>query len=96
MIKFIWDENKNASNIKKHGVSFYEAMTVFEDEEGLLIYDDGHSEAEDRFVLIGASNLDNIIVVCHCYRDNEETIRIISARKATKKEKKEYFERILK
>lgn len=93
MIKFAWDEKKNKTNIKKHGISFDEAATVFFDENALLIYDDPHSETEDRFIILGISDKSNMLVVCHCYRDNEETIRIISARKADKGETKDYYER---
>ena len=94
MISFEWDENKNQKNIVKHGISFKEASTVFYDEEALLISDKEHSEEEDRFVLLGLSRQSNLLIVCHCYRGLEERIRIISARKATKKEQKQYYERI--
>lgn len=93
MIKFEWDENKNILNIKKHGVDFVEASSVFFDDDALLIIDDRHSENEDRFVLIGLSQKSRILIVCHCYRKYEndiETIRIISSRKATKNEVKQY------
>ena len=90
MIKFEWDKKKNDTNIKKHGVSFIEASSVFLDDFALLIPDPDHSVDEDRFVIIGLSNLYRLIIVCHCYRGNEETIRIISARKATKNETKTY------
>ena len=91
MIKFEWDDNKNQINIKKHGISFEEASSVFYDEDSLIITDDEHSETEDRFILIGFSFKANLLVVCHCYRQNESIIRIISARKATKSERKEYL-----
>ena len=91
MLKFEWDENKNQTNIKKHGISFEEASSVFYDEEALVINDDAHSKDEDRFVLIGFSYKYNLLVVCHCYRQNETIVRIISARKATKNERKEYI-----
>ena len=91
MLKFEWDENKNKLNIKKHGISFEEARTVFYDDEALIISDESHSEDEERFVLIGFSHKFNLLVVCHCYRQNESIIRIISARKATKNERKEYL-----
>jgi len=93
MIQFIWDERKNQTNIKKHGVSFESAIAVFDDENGILIYDEPHSCYEERFVLIGLNKQNNLLTVCHCYRDNEETIRIISARRATKNETKQYFEK---
>ena len=93
MIKFNWDENKNKANIKKHGVSFEEASSVFYDEEALIINDSAHSRDEERFVLIGFSYKYNLLVVCHCYRQNDEIIRIISARKATKTERNIYLEK---
>lgn len=90
-IVFQWDENKNVTNKKKHGISFEEAQTVFYDEEALLIDDPEHSEDEERFIILGFSNRANMLVVCHCYRENETVIRIISARKATKNETKQYI-----
>lgn len=90
MIQFEWDENKNTTNKRKHQVSFEEAATVFFDENALLISDDEHSEEEDRYVIIGMSVEARLIVVCHCYRNNEKIIRIISARKATKNESLQY------
>ncbi len=92
MIKFEWDENKNTINKKKHNISFEEAMTVFYDEEALLINDPEHSEEEERFILLGFSQKANLLVVCHCCRNSETVIRIISARKATKNESKQYYE----
>lgn len=91
MLKFEWDENKNQTNIKKHGISFEEASSVFNDDDALILADEAHSKQEDRFILIGFSFKYNLLVVCHCYRQNESVIRIISARKATKTEKKEYL-----
>ena len=90
-LQFIWDENKDKINQKKHTVSFQEAQTVFLDDNAQMIYDTDHSEGEDRFLLLGISMRLRIIVVCHCYRENDETIRIISARKATKKEEEQYY-----
>ncbi len=90
-IKFEWDYNKNIINIKKHGVSFNEASTVFSDEDALVIPDPDHSVDEERFIILGNSNEANLLVVCHCMRESETTIRIISARKATKTETKEYY-----
>ena len=90
-IYFQWDENKNAVNKKKYGISFEEAKTVFYDEEALLIDDPEHSKDEERFIILGFSNMANMLVVCHCYRENETVIRIISARKATKNEAKQYI-----
>ena len=90
MIKFIWDKTKAASNEKKHGVSFDEAITVFNDENGRVIFDPDHSEDEDRFILLGLNSSLKILVVCHCYRENDSQIRIISARKATRNEREQY------
>lgn len=87
---FEWDENKNAINKKKHHVSFEEAQTVFEDENALVIDDPEHSEEEERFIILGFSLKANLLVVCHCYRASESVIRIISARKATTNEAKQY------
>ncbi len=92
-IRFDWDENKNVSNKKKHKVSFEEAKSVFYDEHARLIADPGHSQAEDRFILLGMSYKLRVLVVVHTYRESDETIRIISARKATKKETKLYERR---
>ncbi len=92
MIRFEWDENKNTINRQKHKISFEEAKTVFYDENALLIDDPDHSETEDRFILLGLSREAKLLVVCHCYRQSDTVIRIISARKATKNEAK-YYER---
>ena len=92
MIKFQWDENKNQINIQKHGISFEEASSVFYDSDALVLNDEAHSDAEDRFILIGFLYKYNLLVVCHCYRCSETVIRIISARKATKNETKQYNE----
>jgi len=89
-MRIIWDENKNHENIKKHHVSFEEAETVFYDPNGKLIDDPDHSGDEDRFIILGLSKMLRLLVVCHCFRENDETIRIITARKATKKEIKYY------
>ena len=86
MITFKWDEKKNSINLTKHHVSFDEAVSVFLDNNGLLIDDPDHSEQEERFVMMGMSNKGNVLIVCHCYRNDDEIIRIISARKANKKE----------
>ena len=85
-LNFIWDENKNKSNQKKHGVSFDEAKTVFFDENAIEFPDPDHSKEEDRFILLGFSFKLRILVVCYCYRENNSFIRIISARRATNKE----------
>ena len=89
-ISFSWDANTNRVNKRKHSISFEEALTVFYDEEALLISDDDHSLEEDRFVMMGRSSLFRILVVCHCYRKDDEEIRIISARKANNEERKQY------
>ncbi len=93
-MRFEWDENKNSTNIKKHGVSFEEAKTVFYDEDALLIFDPDNSDKEDRFLLLGRSRVLRLLIVCHCYRDeSDEIIRIISARKANSLEQKQYIAR---
>lgn len=91
-IKFEWDENKNRTNQFKHKISFEEAKTVFSDPEAIVIDDPEHSEEEDRFIILGFSQAANLLVVCHCYRDADRAIRIISARKATKNEARQYHE----
>ena len=88
---FEWDENKNRINRVKHGISFEEAETVFEDEFAILFDDPDHSEEEDRFLIIGTSLTEKICIVSHCYRGADGTIRIISARKATKNETNFYL-----
>ena len=88
-MRFEWDAEKASTNIKKHGVSFEEASSVFFDDNALLRDDPDHSEEEDRFIILGLSEAANILVVCHCYRMNDEIIRIISARKATSQETKQ-------
>jgi len=85
-ITFEWDEAKSRANKRKHGISFEEAQTVFFDENAHMIEDPDHSEDEDRFILLGLSSQLRVLVVCHCYRASDKVIRIISARKATKKE----------
>ncbi len=90
MLKFTWDEQKEAANRQKHGVSFDEARTVFFDEYARLIADPDSSDDEDRFILLGYSEQPRLLVVCHCYRENDSIIRIISARKATRSEKNTY------
>ena len=93
MLTFEWDENKNRLNIEKHNVSFEEAATVFYDENAILISDPDHSEEEERFIILGLSQKTRMLVVCHCYRHNEEIIRIFLARKATKQEEQAYERR---
>jgi uncharacterized protein len=92
-IKFEWDKAKESSNRSKHGLSFAEAQTVFVDETGLLLDDPDHSGDEDRYILLGMSAAARLLVVCHTYRRNDQTIRIISARKATRSEQEEYRKR---
>ena len=89
-MSFEWDEKKNRANQKKHKVSFEEARTIFFDDNARLIDDPDHSEQEDRFVLLSISSLLRILLVCHCYREEDKIIRIISARKATKAEQTQY------
>lgn len=90
-IRFEWDENKNQINIDKHGISFEEAMTVFYDPDALVTHDEDHSDDEDRFLILGISEALHLLIVCHCYREENETIRIISARKANKTEARQYY-----
>jgi uncharacterized protein len=82
-----WDERKNRLNRRLHGVTFEEAKTAFADENGLLIDDPEHSTAEERFILLGLSADPRLLVVCHCYRRDGDVIRIISARRANRKER---------
>ena len=89
-ILFEWDEAKNKANIKKHGVSFEEAESVFFDEYALLKADPDHSETEDRFVLLGLSAKLRLLLVCHCFEVDDGLIRVISCRKASRKEKPLY------
>ncbi len=90
---FEWDEDKAEINLRKHGVSFDEAKTVFMDTESLLINDPDHSLYEDRFLLLGKTTSHKMLIVCHCYRSNDTIVRIISARKATRHEASMYYER---
>jgi len=87
--KFKWDPEKNKENIKKHGVSFEEARDVFYDDNALYLDDTNHSYGEERFLVVGFSKIYKLLTVCHCYRENDAVIRIISARKAT------FYEKIL-
>jgi uncharacterized DUF497 family protein len=89
-LKFTWDIQKNIMNKAKHGISFEEGQTVFFDDYARLIPDPDHSESEERFILLGLSSRLRMLVVCHCYREDGKTIRIISARKANKFEQKQY------
>ena len=90
-IDFVWNEDKNKTNIRKHGVSFDEARTVFLDEKAIRYFDPEHAEDEARFLMIGLSFKLRVVVVCHCYRENDTVIRLISARKADKSETENYW-----
>ena len=90
MLRFEWNDNKALSNLKKHGVSFQEAQSVFYDEYAIQFFDEENSANEDRFLMLGISNKLNLLLVCHCEKDSGETIRIISARRATKTESSFY------
>ena len=87
---FNWDRNKNLSNIDKHGISFKSAALTFFDPNAATLEDAANSQNEERFLLIGLSEAYKLLTVCHCFREDDTIIRIISARKATKKEEKEY------
>jgi len=89
-VHFDWDSKKAGLNKRKHGASFEEARTVFLDENAKIIDDPDHSESEDRFILLGVSSALRILLVCHCYRQSDRVIRIISARKASTRESKQY------
>jgi uncharacterized protein len=89
-LSFDWDDQKAKVNEQKHGVSFEEAQTVFYDENARLRYDSDRSLDEERYILLGISSLLRLLVVCHVYREGQGIIRIISARKATKQEVKQY------
>ena len=90
--EFAWDRHKELVNIEKHSIDFTEAKSVFFDEFARLMDDPDHSDAEDRFLIIGMSHKFKCLIVCHCYRQEEDVIRIISARKATRREKSFYKE----
>ena len=91
-MKFEWDKKKAKTNEIKHNVSFEEAISVFNDEFARVIFDEKHSENEERFIILGLSKRLDILVVVHCFKENDKIIRIISARKATKNETKQYKE----
>jgi uncharacterized DUF497 family protein len=91
MISILWDDRKNEVNKKKHGVSFDEAKTVFYDENAIRYYDPDHSDDEDRFLMVGVSQKLRILIVCHCFREDDSVIRIISARRATKGEEDNFW-----
>ena len=92
-IRFIWHEAKARVNKKKHGISFEEARTVFYDENAVEFFDPDHSDSEDRFIMLGLSFRSRVLVVCHCVREDGNVIRIVSARKATRREAAKYWER---
>ena len=94
MVRFVWDDQKAESNIRKHGVSFEEASTVFFDENAIEYFDPDHSEDEERFLLLGLSRKMRPLVVSYCYRQSDRFIRIISARKAKTTEMKTYEGRL--
>ncbi|MDJ0662332.1 MAG: BrnT family toxin [Crocosphaera sp.] len=87
---FEWDDKKNQINKNKHGVSFEEAKSVFYDDHALQFWDEDNSLAQERFLLLGRSSKMRILLIVHCFREQESIIRIISARKATQKESKQY------
>ena len=89
-IRFTWDMKKSQVNLRKHGVSFEEARSAFHDPNARVMADPVHSVQEDRFLLLGFSRRLRLLVVCHCYRQSDEVIRIVSARKATRREAEQY------
>lgn len=93
-LRFSWDPRKAQANLRKHGVSFQEAETVFLDEHALLIDDPDPTSGEERFLLLGLSVVARTLVVCHCVPGRGETIRIINARRADKQEQRQYWERL--
>jgi uncharacterized DUF497 family protein len=92
-IRFAWHELKARANKRKHGISFEEAETVFYDENAIEFHNADHFEDEDRFIMLGLSFRSRMLVVCHCVRESGNVIRIISARKATRRETETYWER---
>ena len=93
MLTFEWDARKSTNNKRKHGVSFEEAQTIFFDENAIEYPDPDHSREEDRFLMLGCSYQLRILVVCHCYRKSLAVVQIISARKATSRERRVYSRR---
>jgi uncharacterized DUF497 family protein len=92
MLEFEWNKRKATSNQKKHGVSFEEARTAFFDESAIQYFDPDNSDQEERFILLGLSLQPQVLVVCHCFKESETVVRIISARKADKVEEGAYWE----
>ena len=93
-MKFDWDESKNETNYRKHGIWFEEAQKVFQDPQHRVFYDETHSKKEDRYIAVGHSESERLLLVIYCFREPNSMIRIISARKATKKERQFYEKRI--
>lgn len=91
-VEFVWDPKKDRVNVKKHGISFSEAVTVFFDPLAKVSDDPDHSNDEDRFIIVGQSQERRTLVVVHVYRSEGNVIRIVSARKATKRERSEFEE----
>ena len=89
-LRFEWDPKKNRENQRDHKISFEEAETAFVDEHGLLMADPDHSEDEDRFILLRLSGRLRLLIVCHTYREGDEVLRLISARKADRSERAQY------
>jgi uncharacterized protein len=92
-LRFEWDEKKYNQNKRKHGISFLEAQTVFSDENGLLLDDPDHSLEEERYIILGMSSKLRLLVISHTYRREDLIVRIISARKATRMEHRQYWSR---
>ena len=90
-LQFNWDDSKEKINIRKHGVSFDEAQSLFYDENAMQYYDPEHSEDEDRFIMLGMSFKLRTLIVCHCFHEDKRLVRIISARKADKSEERDYW-----
>ena len=90
-LEFEWDKRKDKANVRKHGVSFEEAKTAFFDENAIQFFDPDNSEDEDWFLLLGLSYKLNTLVICHCFREKDSIVRIVSARKADKEEEKAYW-----
>ena len=90
MLSFVWDEEKATINLEKHGISFAEAKSVFYDDHARFVTDEDNSENEKRFLLLGMSFKPRLLLVCHCYKDDDRIVRIISARKSTRHEAQMY------
>ena len=91
-LRFTWDKRKNLANVRKHKVSFEEAQTIFRDENAIQYFYPDQSEDEDRFILLGGSAKLRVLIVCHCLRESEMVVRIISARRADRAEGRAYRE----